>query len=141
MLLNYACLFSFFLFLSISTQTNSVARLYASPQMQKCDCNQNKTISIRTKYAHILIASNGGGMGSISTTTSSSSSQQSFANKSPVGGDPPSNLTASSDSNLKSQTKEFNFQTVHEAFGREIEQDLRERRRLKELAQKPLIQF
>lgn len=84
-----------------------------------------------------FIASNGGGMVSISTT----SLQQSFANKSPVGGDPPSNLTASAgDCNLKSQT-EFNFQTVHEAFGREIEQDLKERRRLKELAKQPLIQF
>lgn len=73
-------------------------------------------------------------MGSVSA-----SSQQSHVNKSPIG-DPPSKLTAFSESNQKSK-KEFNFQTVHEAFGREIEQDLKERRRLKELAQKPLIQF
>lgn len=85
-------------------------------------------------------------MGSISAKSSSSSlSQQSIANnKSPVGGDPPSNLTASSNTSLKSLSSkeiEFNFQTVHAAFGREIEQDLKERRRLKELAQQPLIQF
>lgn len=84
-------------------------------------------------------------MGSISAKSSSSSlSQQSIANKSPVSGDPPSNLTASSNTSLKSLSSkeiEFNFQTVHAAFGREIEQDLKERRRLKELAKQPLIQF
>lgn len=84
-------------------------------------------------------------MGSISAKSSSSSlSQQSIANKSPVGGEPASNLTASSNTSLKSLSSkeiEFNFQTVHAAFGREIEQDLKERRRLKELAQQPLIQF
>lgn len=53
---------------------------------------------------------------------------------------PPSKLTASSIVAQKNQ-KEFNFQTVHEAFGKEIEQDLKERRRLKELSQRPLIEF
>lgn len=53
---------------------------------------------------------------------------------------PPSDLTTYSDCNQQSQ-KEFNFQMVHEAFGREIQQDLKERRRLKELAQRPLIEF
>lgn len=71
-------------------------------------------------------ASNGDGMNSIS------SSQQPNV--------PSSQLTASSNSNQKNQ-KEFNFQTIHEAFGREIEQDIKERRRLKELAQRPLIDF
>lgn len=70
---------------------------------------------------------------------SMSSSQLSLANQSPVGV-APSNLTASSDCSQKSQI-EFNFQTVHETFGKEIEQDLKERRRLKELAQRPLIEF
>lgn len=68
-----------------------------------------------------------------------SSSQLSYANQSPVGV-PPSNLTASSDCSKKS-SDEINFQTVHEQFGREIEQDLKERRRLKELSQQPLIQL
>lgn len=39
------------------------------------------------------------------------------------------------------QLKEFTFQAVHDAFGREINQDLQERRRLKELAQRPLIEI
>lgn len=82
----------------------------------------------------LKVASNGGGLGSVSA-----SSQQPHVNKSPFG-DPPSKLTASSDSNQKSQ-KEVNFQTVHAAFGREIEQDLQEHRRLKQLAQKSLIEF
>lgn len=68
-----------------------------------------------------------------------SSSQKTYVKKSPVDV-PPSNLTTSTDSSQKS-TKEFTFQMIHERFGREIEQDLRERRRLKELAQQPLIQF
>lgn len=74
------------------------------------------------------LASNGGGGG----MNSSSSSQLSNV--------PPSKLTASS---IVSQNnhKEFNFQTIHEAFGKEIEQDLKERRRLKELSQRPLIEF
>lgn len=37
--------------------------------------------------------------------------------------------------------KEFTFQAVHNAFGREINQDLQERRRLKELSQRPLIEI
>lgn len=39
------------------------------------------------------------------------------------------------------KTNEFTFQMVHEAFGREIMQDLKERKRLKELAHQPLINF
>lgn len=69
-----------------------------------------------------------------------SSSQLLNANQSPVG-IPPSNLTAFSDTTQKTQLKEFSFQSVHEAFGKEIEKDLKERRRLKELSQKPLIEF
>lgn len=153
MLLNYPRLFSFFFsfFLALFSfsiffckfcGSSTCMRPSTPPSNRKlqCDCNQNeKKIVFLFEHMH-FIASNGGGMGSISTT----SSQQSFANQSPVGGDPPSNpsLTASSvgDKNQKSQT-EFNFQTIHEAFGREIEQDLKERRRLKELATQPLIQF
>lgn len=37
--------------------------------------------------------------------------------------------------------KEFTFQAVHDAFGQEINQDLQERRRLKELSQRPLIEI
>lgn len=66
-----------------------------------------------------------------------SSSQLSNANQSAVGV-APSNTTAPSE---QESQNEFNFQTVHEAFGREIEQDLKERRRLKELARRPLIDF
>lgn len=54
---------------------------------------------------------------------------------------PPSKLTASNSSSSQNTPKEFNFQTIHEAFGKEIEQDLNERRRLKELSQRPLIDF
>lgn len=53
---------------------------------------------------------------------------------------PPSKLTATNNSSQKIQ-KDFDFQTIHEAFGKEIEQDLKERRRLKELSQRPLIDF
>lgn len=72
------------------------------------------------------LASNGGGM------NTSSSSQLSNL--------PSSKLTASSTVSQKNR-QEFNFQTIHEAFGKEIEQDLKERRRLKELSQRPLIEF
>lgn len=71
-------------------------------------------------------------MGSVSAST-----QQSVVNQLPIG-NPSLNLTAFND--LKTR-KDFNFQTLHEAIGLEIEQDLKERRRLKELAQQPLIQF
>lgn len=71
---------------------------------------------------------------------SMSSTQLSHANQTPVGV-APSNLIASSELSQKSQIQEFDFQTVHEAFGKEIEQDLKERRRLKELAKRPLIEF
>lgn len=43
--------------------------------------------------------------------------------------------------NNSNSLKEFTFQVVHEAFGREINQDLQERRRLKELSQRPLIEI
>lgn len=52
---------------------------------------------------------------------------------------PSSKLTASNSNSSQKTSREFNFQTIHEAFGKEIEQDLKERRRLKELAQTPLI--
>lgn len=84
---------------------------------------------------YIYLASNGGGIGSVLD-----SSQQSHANQSPVVN--PFDLTPTINCNQKTP-KEFNFQTMHEAFGKEIEQDLRERKRLKELKEmaqhKPLI--
>lgn len=68
------------------------------------------------------------------------SSKQSNANQTPIVN--PFDLNASSNCNQKT-SKDFNFQTIHETFGREIEQDLRERKRLKELKEmaqhKPLI--
>lgn len=57
-----------------------------------------------------------------------------------LSNDSSSKLTASSNLSQKTQ-QEFDFQTIHEAFGKEIEQDLKERRRLKELSQRPLIEF
>lgn len=99
-----------------------------------------KCTVIVTKINWFLkLASNGGGGGKGSTLTSSQQKIQKIANKSPVE-EPPSNLTASSDSNPTTH-RDFDFNYVHEKFGREIEQDLRERRRLKELAKQPLIQF
>lgn len=67
----------------------------------------------------------------------------SLSSSSQLSNVPSSKLTASnSNSNSQKQTPtEFNFQTIHEAFGKEIEQDLKERRRLKELSQRPLIEF
>lgn len=107
-----------------------VVCVHASPLTAKL-CNVIVIIFLKTTI--VCLASNGGGMGSVS------SSQLSYANQSPVGV-PSSHLTASSDCS-KNSTDEINFQTVHEKFGREIEQDLKERRRLKELAQQPLIQL
>lgn len=92
-----------------------------SPIVMWCD-----VILLNQYWTVLTEASNGGGQNSLS------SSQLSNV--------PSSKLTASSNSSQKT-TKEFNFQTIHETFGKEIEQDLKERRRLKELAQRPLIEF
>lgn len=87
----------------------------------------------------LYIATNGGGMGTSAVSLSSLSSQQPFS-MNPFSDEPSKSKTATNDANVKS-SYEFSFQTVHDAFGKEIMQDLNERKRLKELAQRPLIEI
>lgn len=47
----------------------------------------------------------------------------------------------SSNATDSSNQIEFNFQIVHETFGREIMKDLDDRKRIKELSQRPLIEL
>lgn len=68
------------------------------------------------------------------TSLPSLKSQQAHSNQTTLMGQ-------SDDSATNSQPTEFTFQVVHEAFGREIMQDLHERKRLKELCQRPLIEL
>lgn len=57
------------------------------------------------------------------------------------GGNGSSSKSSSNQSNGSSAPAEFTFKTLHEAFGREILNDFNERNRLKQVAQRPLIEF
>lgn len=75
-------------------------------------------------------ATNGGGMGTMAVSLTSLNDASSKA------------IPASTDTSKSiKDLNEFSFQMVHEAFGKEIMQDINERKRLKELSQRPLIEL
>lgn len=89
----------------------------------------------------LITATNGGGGSGkmVPTSLPSINSQQSLSNQSPTDDTSSQSITPNDNNNV--QSNEFTFQMVHEAFGREIMQDLKERKRLKELTQRPLIEL
>lgn len=104
-------------FLCVSIKTHFI--------LFKTKCYEIKTKQ-QIKYAAANL--NGGGNGTISSATSNSSSNATT-----------NSLIATTTLSSPNIVNELSFGLVHDAFGKEIQQNLGERKHQKELAERPLI--
>lgn len=90
---------------------------------------KNKKINKQKKIKYAAANFNGGGNGSVSSSPAGAINSSSPSSNNLIG------TTLSPTNNVN----ELTFGMVHEAFGKEIQRNLSERTRIKELAERPLI--